>query len=59
MLRPEDSEKTWKPEQVLNRYRFAIDCAERRGDEIAVRALRNAFVCAWTRAARRMCGVDI
>lgn len=53
MLRPEDSETTWKPEQILTQYESALDCAHRRGDEIAYRALYGAFVSAWNRAVMR------
>lgn len=56
MLRPENSEATWKPEYILGQYQGAIDCAERRGDETAKRALQKAFVCAWNRAVLRQYG---
>lgn len=49
----EDTERNWKPEQILGRYEHAMRCADERNDEIAKRALQNAFVCAWTRAAYR------
>jgi hypothetical protein len=56
MLRPEDSEATWRPEHILNHYQDAIRCAEQRGDDIAKRALQNAFICAWKRAVLRHYG---
>ena len=56
MLRPEDSEATWKPEYILGQYDSAIRCAEQRGDEISVRALRGAFISAWNRAVFRHYG---
>jgi hypothetical protein len=56
MLRPEDSERTWKPEYILGQYQDAIRCAEQRGDHVAVRALKGAFLCAWNRAVLRTYG---
>jgi hypothetical protein len=53
MLRPEDSEASWKPEQILTQYESALDCAWRRGDSIAYEALYGAFVCAWNRSVAR------
>lgn len=53
MLRPEETEASWKPEYILGQYKDAIRCAEQRNDQVAVDALKNAFVCAWNRAALR------
>lgn len=53
MLRPEDTEIYWKPEQILTQYENALDCARRRGDDVAYRALYGAFVSAWNRAVMR------
>lgn len=53
MLRPEDTEVNWRPEYILGQYKSAMDCALKRNDETAFRALQNAFVCAWNRAALR------
>lgn len=55
MLRPEDTEANWRPEHILGHYENAMYCALQRNDDIAYRALQNAFVCAWNRAALRMC----
>lgn len=56
MLRPEDSEATWKPEQILTQYESAMACAESRCDSVAYNALYGAFVCAWKRAVLRRYG---
>lgn len=56
MLRPENSEATWKPEYILGQYNDAIRCAVQRGDELAERALRSGFINAWNRAALRTYG---
>lgn len=56
MLRPENTERTWKPEYILGQYQDAIRCAKQRGDETSARALKGAFLCAWNRAVQRTYG---